>query len=87
MANQRKITIPKTALETFISVSSKNFAQNSDLHIETLAFIIGYQDGERIVPTEILFPKQDGTQSKVDDNGKIFSVLIIVIISRITITL
>ena len=48
MANHGKIIIPKIALETFISVSSKQFTQNKNHHVETLAFLIGHQDGETI---------------------------------------
>ena len=72
--------IPHTVLTTFLEHAVNNFAANDNAgsshlphhgyHIETLAFLVGIQDGEEILATEIIFPKQFGTSGHVEDLGK-----------------
>ena len=57
-------SIPESIISEFVEVSSRNYS------IETLALLIGYCDGNDIIPTELVFPKQNGTATKVDDLGK-----------------
>ena len=39
-------------------------------HIETLAYLFGYESEGNLVGTHLVFPEQNGTCSRVDDNGK-----------------
>ena len=67
------IKIPASIISQFVKVSSKNFLEEFG-HIETLAFIIGYEKDNEVVPTELIFPKQQGTPDKVDDLGRYISI-------------
>ena len=62
------IKIPELVVSKFVEVSSKNFLEDSG-HIETLAFIIGYEKDGEVIATELVFPKQNGTPDKVEDLG------------------
>ena len=63
--------IPEKALERFIEVAQKNKSQDDDRHIETLAYLLGYEDDQNgaIIATEIVFPNQSGTSVSVTDEG------------------
>ena len=62
------IKIPESIVSEFVEVSSKNFSRDSG-HIETLAFLVGYKNDNDVIATELIFPKQLGTPTKVDDLG------------------
>ena len=73
--------IPHTVLTTFLDHAVNNFAAidnpsssnalDHGNHIETLAFLVGRDDGEETTATEIIFPKQKGTPCHVEDLGKL----------------
>ena len=62
------IKIPDSIISRFVDISSKNISRNLG-HIETLAFLIGYEKNNEVTATELVLPKQDGTPNKVDDLG------------------
>ena len=63
------IKIPEFIISKFVQLSSKNYLEECG-HVETLAFIIGYEKDDEVIATEIVFPKQHGTPDKVEDLGK-----------------
>ena len=63
--------IPQSALDTFIEVARSNKSEIDHLHIETLAYFVGYEDPNGdVITTEVVFPNQVGTASSVIDEGK-----------------
>jgi hypothetical protein len=66
----KEVLIPANTLAQFVNVAKRNVDSNGKL-VETLAFLIGYIDDEKIKATELLFPNQTGDASKVVDYGKI----------------
>ena len=58
-------------MREFRKVSSNNRSQDGR-HVETLAYLIGYQSDGNLIGTDLVFPKQSGTSSHVDDIGKYF---------------
>ena len=61
--------IPEELLREFRKVSSNNRSQDGR-HVETLAYLIGYQSDGNLIGTDLVFPKQSATSSHVDDRGK-----------------
>ena len=57
-------------LSEFSKVAGNNRDQNG-LHVETLAFLLGYFDTEvgNVIATDLIFPNQHGQAHKVDDQG------------------
>ena len=43
--------------------------------IECLAYIAGFKDGNSLIGTHLVFPRQQGTASDVNDLGKIEIIL------------
>ena len=64
--------IPKKALQIFTDVAKENKSNINHKHIETLAYLLGYEDkcNDTIIATEIVFPNQVGTAILVTDEGK-----------------
>ena len=63
--------IPEDLLREFRKVSSDN-CSNTGRHVETLAFLIGYKlDDDNLVGTDLIFPEQEATSSRVDDKGTV----------------
>ena len=60
--------IPNGILEAFGRESLKNKTSNG--HIETLALITGCWNGSTLIARDIIFPKQTGTSTEVEDKGK-----------------
>ena len=65
---KNNINIPESIISQFVEISSKNFSIDGG-HIETLAFLIGYENDSDIIATELIIPKQHGTPTNVDDLG------------------
>ena len=61
--------IPEDLLRKFLSVASNNFSADRR-HVETLAYLIGYESEGNHIGTHLVFPQQEGTCSRVDDKGK-----------------
>ena len=62
--------IPEELLREFLKVSSNNRSPQDGRHVETLAYLIGYQSDGNLIGTDLVFPKQSGTSSRVDDLGE-----------------
>ena len=62
--------IPEELLREFRKVSSNNRSPQDGRHVETLAYLIGYQSDGNLIGTDLVFPKQSATSSHVDDKGK-----------------
>ena len=61
--------IPEGLLQEFRKLSSDNRSDNGR-HKETLAYLLGYKlDKDNLVGTDLIFPEQEGTCSRVDDKG------------------
>ena len=60
--------IPSDLVRKFHGVSSNNYSQNGK-HIETLGFLLGYKSNDNYVATDLIFPEQQATCSRVDDKG------------------
>ena len=64
--------IPNQLLREFRKVSSNSRSSQDGRHVETLAYLIGYQSDGNLIGTDLIFPKQSATSSHVDDKGKHF---------------
>ena len=62
--------IPADLLRKFRDVSGSNYSKQAK-HVETLAFLLGYKSEENLIATDLIFPQQDATCSRVDDKGKL----------------
>jgi len=61
--------IPEELIREFRRVRSNNYSENRG-HIETLGFLIGYKFEDNLIGTNLFFPVQEATCSRVDDKGK-----------------
>ena len=66
-----KYKISNSLLEKFATEAKQNISQKGD-HRETLAFVTGcWEEQENeIIAKEVIFPKQRGTSTEVEDLGK-----------------
>ena len=62
--------IPCGFLEYFSSEAMKNQNQNGNWN-ETLALVTGYWDQNALVAQDLIFPKQRGTLTDVEDLGEL----------------
>ena len=62
--------IPEDILRKFQVVSASNCSKVDGRHIETLAYLFGYESEGDHIGTHLVFPEQEGTCSRVDDKGK-----------------
>ena len=62
-------SLPNDLIDKFNEVARANKISNE--HIETLAYVAGYIEGNTIHGTHLVFPEQDGTSTKVDDKGNL----------------
>ena len=60
--------IPEELIREFRRVSANNRSDDGG-HIETLGFLIGYKQCDNLVGTNLIFPEQEATHSRVDDKG------------------
>ena len=70
--------IPGNLLRTFQAVSGNNRSKINGRHVETLAYLFGYESEGNLIATHLVFPEQNGTCSKVDDNGKKLVLLLLI---------
>ena len=61
--------IGEDLLTQFMKVAVKNTSIQDGQHLETLAFLLGYSENDNLIATDLIFPKQHGQASKVDDEG------------------
>ena len=67
MADDVIYKIPYQIIEEFEKVSLLNKKAGS--HIETLALITGVWSGRHFIAKDLIFPKQNGSSSDVEDLG------------------
>ena len=56
-------------ISQFMKVAVGNISIEDGLHLETLAFLLGYSENDNFIATDLIFPKQHGQAHKVDDKG------------------
>ena len=64
--------IPEQLFREFLKISSNNRSPHDGRHVETLAYLIGYQSDGNLIGTDLVFPKQSATSSHVEDRGKYY---------------
>ena len=62
-----KYIICEEIIKIFCKEALKNKSSNG--HIETLALVTGYWDGTSLIADGLIFPKQSGTSTEVEDLG------------------
>ena len=67
--SQLKHIYPCDLIQQFTDVAISDRYQNGK--IECLAYVAGYKDGNSLIGTHLVFPKQQGSASDVNDLGKI----------------
>ena len=65
-----KYFLPENVISTFLSHAVNNFSGTEARHIETLAFVVGKKIENEVTATDIMFPQQEGTSTRVSDSGK-----------------
>ena len=63
--------IPADLLRKFRYIAANNLSSINGKHVETLGFLFGYKSGENLIATDLIFPQQEATCSRVDDKGKL----------------
>lgn len=63
---ENQIRLPKCILQKFLAIANENLDEKGQ-KIETLAYFLG--DSESKIIDTILFPRQFGTPSRVNDEG------------------
>ena len=67
MNGKIRYIISEEILETFCWEALKNKSPSG--HIETLALVTGYWNGTNLIADGLIFPKQSGTSTEVEDLG------------------
>ena len=70
MAVNMKIHVPQEIIPKFLEVANSNNSPEDGLHIETLAYLLGFEDNGVLKATELIFPRQQGSSVHVEDQGK-----------------
>ena len=65
-----KVRVPQETLPRFLEVANSNKSQEDGQHIETLAYLIGYEEEGTLKATELIFPRQKGSSIHVEDQGR-----------------
>ena len=68
--------VPKDLLEKFALEAQKNKSVNGGGHKETLAFITGHWIQNKLFAQDLIFPKQRGSSTEVEDLGKNYQTMI-----------
>ena len=71
---QKMLVIPDNLIPKFLDIASKNNSPEDGKHVETLAFLIGFEENSTFFGTDLYFPKQKGLPCQVHDKGKSFSI-------------
>ena len=69
------IIVQENFIEEFMKVAKHNLSVDDNLHIETLAYLLGYESEGNLIATELIFPKQEGSSVMVVDQGKLLGCL------------
>ena len=59
-----KYKIPEKVLHDFEYIGGRNYSTKDHKHIQTFAYLIGEEEGNDIVVTELIYPDQDGHPSQ-----------------------
>ena len=70
VAVNMKVHVPQEIIPKFLEVANSNNSPEDGLHIETLAYLIGFEDNGTLKATELIFPRQQGSSVHVQDQGK-----------------
>lgn len=60
--------VPKDLIDDFTKEALKN--KDKDGYVETLALVTGYLSGTQLIAKDLIFPKQKGTSTSVENLGK-----------------
>ena len=63
--------IPSGLIEAFLNIARETKGEDN-LHVESLALVVGYRENNTLTATHLYFPAQKGTSSLVIDQGKCF---------------
>ena len=67
--------IPQALIDTFVSEALKNkSSDDARYHVETLAYITGYEENNKLIANEIILPNQQCSQTEVIDEGNYKSI-------------
>ena len=55
--------IPEKVFNDFEYIGGRNYSTKDHKHIQTFAYLIGEEEGNDIVVTELIYPDQDGHPS------------------------
>ena len=66
----KPVVIPKAVQREFLARARAN-KDSTGRHVETLAFVMGYESEQGITATSLLFPVQTGNSARVTDEGRI----------------
>ena len=69
-----KIIVQENFIEEFLKVAKHNLSLGDNLHVETLAYLLGYESEGNLIATELIFPMQEGSAVMVVDQGKFSSI-------------
>ena len=70
-----KIIVQENFIEEFMKVAKHNLSVDDNLHVETIAYLLGYESEGNLIATELIFPKQEGSSVMVVDQGKLLGCL------------
>ena len=65
-----KIIVQQNFIEEFLKVAKNNLSVGDNLHVETMAYLLGHESEGNLIATELIFPKQEGSAVMVLDQGK-----------------
>ena len=77
-------SVPRDLLEKFAVEAQQNKCVNGGGHKETLAFITGHWLQNKLFAQDLIFPKQRGSSTEVEDLGKNYQTMISKNISLLT---
>ena len=60
-----KYKIPEKVFNDFEYIGGRNYSTKDHKHIETFAYLIGEEESNEIVVTELIYPDQDGHPSQI----------------------
>ena len=62
--------VPSSLLKEFLKVSATNISSEDGKHLETLTFLLGFEENGIKYGTHLIFPRQQGQPDYVIDEGK-----------------
>lgn len=68
--------ISSKIIQEFLNIATNNKSKFNRHLVETLAFLVGHEDDGTLIGSHLIFPKQTGGSTFVDDEGKESSILI-----------